>query len=90
MAAKVRRMEMRLTPEHKELLERAAEASGQPLTAFALSILIERAHEVLDRESRTILSRRDFDAFLKIIEDDREPSNQLKAALKRYRKVRRA
>ena len=90
MAAKAQRIEMRLTPEHKELLERAAEASGQPLTAFALAILIERAHEVLDRHSRTVLSRRDFEAFLKIIDDDREPSARLKQAVKRYRKARRA
>ena len=47
MATKTERVEMRLNPEHKELLERAAALSGQTVSAFGVPLLIEKARETL-------------------------------------------
>lgn len=88
MSARTERLDMRLTPDQKDLLERAASLSGQPLTGFALSHLVERAQEILDRFQRTVLSRRDAERFLDILSSDPEPTPALKAALRR-RKARR-
>lgn len=86
MSPRTARLEMRLTPEQKELLERAAAVAGLDLTAFALSVLTDRAFEVLERQTRTELSRRDQKRFLGIIESDEEPAPALKKAARKYRK----
>lgn len=88
MTAKTDRLEMRLSPEQKELLERAAALTGQPLTGFALSHLIDRAQEILDRHQKTVLSRRDQELFLGILESDAEPVSALKRALSRQKRRR--
>ena len=85
MAVKTDRLEMRLTSEQKELLERAAAISGQPLTGFALSYLLDQAHAVLERYQKTVLSRRDQEAFLGILAADSTPAPALKEALRRNR-----
>lgn len=88
MPAKTDRLEMRLTTEQKELLERAAEISGQALTGFALSHLLEMAREVIDRQQRTVLSLRDGRRFLEVLETDAAPAPSLVAAVRR--RTRRA
>lgn len=85
MATKTARLEMRLSREQKELLERAAAMSGQPLTGFALSHLLERAQQVVERHQRTALSRRDGERFLRLLESGYPPPPALKAALRRRR-----
>lgn len=89
MPTKTDRLDMRLTSDQKELLERAAAISGQPLTGFALSHLLETARELIERHQRTILSLRDGRRFLDILEADAAPSPALVSALRR-RRPRRA
>ena len=86
MATRTDRLEMRLSPQQKGLLERAAVLSGQPLTGFALSHLLDRAREVVEKHERTVLSGRDFARFLKLIDATSEPAPALKAAVRRHRK----
>ena len=74
MATKTERLDVRLSAEHKELLEQAAAITGQPLTSFAVSFLLEKAREVIAQHHRTVLSRNDWDRFLEILETDEEPS----------------
>ena len=88
MTTKTDRLEMRLSAEQKELLERAAAITGQPLTGFALSHLLERAQEIMDRHQKTVLSQRDQERFLSILESDVEPAPALKAALRRQKSRR--
>jgi uncharacterized protein (DUF1778 family) len=83
MPTRTERLDMRLTPDQKDLLERAATLSGQPLTGFAVSHLVECAQEILDRFQRTVLSRKDAGRFLDILDSDAEPAPALKAALRR-------
>lgn len=83
MPTRTERLDMRLTPEQKDLLERAASLTGQPLTGFALSNLVERAQQIIERSGRTLLSRRDAGKFLRLLEAPPEPVPALKAALRR-------
>jgi uncharacterized protein (DUF1778 family) len=82
VTTKADRLEMRLTPELKRLLERAAAISGQALASFIRAVLSERAQEIVDRRAATLLSRRDAKRLLSILESDEEPAPALRAAVR--------
>ncbi|HEU4338775.1 MAG TPA: DUF1778 domain-containing protein [Planctomycetota bacterium] len=82
MTTKAERLEMRLTPELKKLLERAAAISGQAVASFIRAVLSERAQEIVDRQTTTVLSQRDFKRFLSILDKDQEPAPALRAAVR--------
>lgn len=88
MATKTERVEMRLNPEHKELLERAAALSGQTVSAFGVPLLIEKARETLERHKTTTLSQADAARFLEILDSDEQPAPALKAAADRLKAKR--
>lgn len=81
MTASDDRIELRLSPELLDLLERAAAISGQPLPFFIRTTLSERAQSIVVRRATTVLTRRDFDQLLRIIDSDDEPVPALKAAV---------
>ena len=80
------RLDFRLQSEHKRLIEQAAMASGQTVSEFALSRLLDVARETLDRATTTQLSSRDREAFLALISEDAAPNEALQAAAERYRR----
>jgi hypothetical protein len=47
------RLELRIEPDNKLLIERAAELSHQSVTAFATDALVARAREVLEGPKST-------------------------------------
>ena len=83
MATKTERLDVRVTRQNKRLIEKAALVTGQPVTSFILSSALDRAREALERESRTVLSERDGRAFLRMLEEDRAPSEALVRAVRR-------
>lgn len=89
MATKQRRFDMRLDAQQKRLLERAAAIKGVRLTEFVRSNLLDRAREVVEREETTVLSDRDRETFLRILDAGAGPNEALKRAWKRSR-ARRA
>lgn len=88
MAQLTDRLDFRLTPANRKLIERAAELLGQPLTAFAVSTLLARAEEVVAQETRRRLSARDWKRFLEVLDDERVATPLARAA-KRYRASRK-
>jgi len=88
VATKGERLEMRLTREQKDLIERAARIRGLDVTSFAIPTVLEAAREVVGRQSVTVLSERDFKKFLRVLDADEEPAPKLKAAVKRLNKLR--
>jgi uncharacterized protein (DUF1778 family) len=86
MAVKSERLDVRVTREHKRLIEKAALVTGQPVTSFVLSSALDRAREALEGESRTLLSERDGRAFLRMLEEDRAPAEALARAVRRSRR----
>lgn len=80
------RLDLRLKSEHKALIKRAAELTGQSLTNFATSSLVEHAHQVIQQSETTQLSDRDRNLFLKLLDSDTKPNAALKRAAKAYKK----
>ena len=84
MPTKTQRLEMRLSADQKALLERAAALSGQVLASFIRSQAVHRAQEILEKHAQSQLSRRDFDQFLQILDQDK-PSPALRKAFRRHK-----
>ena len=80
------RLDFRLQSEHKRLIEQAAVASGQTVSEFALSRVLDAARETVERATTTQLNRRDREAFLALISEDSDPNEALQAAAERYRR----
>ena len=79
MATKTVRIEVRLSPEHKTLIENAAALNGQSISAFVVSEVLERVRQI----QFTLLSRRDWDRFLEIVDREEEPAPALVAAARK-------
>lgn len=78
------RMEFRVGPKAKSLVERAASATGVSATAFARAATIGRAKSILRRQPVTVLSDRDWRLFLRVIDSHAEPNAALRKAAKEY------
>jgi uncharacterized protein (DUF1778 family) len=86
--AQSERLDFRISPENKSLIERAASIQGQTLTSFASAVLLKAADEVIQSETTRTLSARDSQTFLAMLSSDVEPNAALKAAAKRYKERR--
>jgi uncharacterized protein (DUF1778 family) len=82
---KKERIELRVAPSAKLLIQRAMAISG--LTAGDLAY--EGARRVLDEHERRMLVGADRDAFLEAVMNPPEPTEKLVAALRRHREVLR-
>lgn len=80
------RIDLRVTQEEKELLERAASLKGISLSAYTLSHLLPVAKQDIATHERLVLSNRDRDLFLSVMENPPELKGKLKAAIDEYRK----
>ncbi len=76
------RMDVCLSNQAKELIEQAAALTGQSLSDFAVSALLERAQQVIRQESVRVLSQRDAEKFLTLL-DETEPNEALRKAAER-------
>ncbi|CCI19173.1 MAG: DUF1778 domain-containing protein [Microcystis aeruginosa Ma_QC_Ch_20071001_S25] len=79
------RIDLRVTQEQKELLEKAASLRGISLSAYTLLHLLPIAKQDIDTQERLILSDRDRDLFMSIMENPPELQGNLKTAIKKYR-----
>lgn len=80
---KKERIELRVAPSAKELIQRAMAVSG--LTAGDLAY--EGARQVLADHERMVLIGADRDAFLDALLNPPKPAEKLVAALQRHRQV---
>jgi len=83
------RINVRLSNELKQTIEQAASALGQTVSEFAIATVVREARQVLQDAQITRLSNRDRDRFLRALDAaDAKPSAALKAAARRYGKLR--
>ena len=82
------RLEFRLRPELKDLIVKAATASGKSITDYSVSALVETATRDLREHETRVLSDRDRDLFLAILDSDMEPNEAMKRAAARYKGIR--
>ena len=78
------RLEVRIAPELKATIERAAAALGLTLTDYSISRLVENARADLKQCESVVLSDRDRDLFLTLLSDDGQPNEAMKRAAGRY------
>jgi uncharacterized protein (DUF1778 family) len=82
---KKERIELRVAPSAKLVIQRAMAVTG--LTAGDLAY--EGARRVLEEHERMLLIGSDREAFLAAVMDPPEPTEKLVAALKRHREMTR-
>ena len=79
------RIDLRTSPEIKELIVRAASAAGMSVSAFLLGTAQERAKQILAEQEMITLTSRDWNAFAKALDNADKPKPKLSAAMKRQR-----
>ena len=77
------RIELRATSEEKRLLSAAAAHERLDLTSFIMRNALPAAREVVDRAERIVLSERDSERVLALLENPPEPTTALMAAARR-------
>ncbi len=82
-----KRLDIRLNAATKDLIQQAAELRSQTVTQFVVSALSEEAGKVLAEHRRTVLSNRDRDLFLKLLDTPPQPNKALRKAATAYRKL---
>jgi uncharacterized protein (DUF1778 family) len=78
-------LDLRLPPSVKEAVVQAAAQLGQSVDEFAISALAHTAREVIEHRGVTVLTSRDWERFLALLDEAAEPNAALKAAAERYK-----
>lgn len=78
---KTQRMELRVAPSVRKLIERATAVSG----LAAGDLAYEGARRILEDHERMVLRGEDREAFLKAVSNPPSPTARLVAALRRHR-----
>jgi uncharacterized protein (DUF1778 family) len=81
------RLEARISPEIKALLQKAADLEGRTLTDFVVSSVQAEAYRVIERYQTLKLSLEDSEAFVQALLNPPKPNNALKTAARRYKKA---
>jgi uncharacterized protein (DUF1778 family) len=77
------RIELRTTKEEKRLLAAAAAYERLDVTSFIMRNVLPVAREVMDRAERIVLSERDTERVLMLLENPPKPTSALLAAARR-------
>ena len=83
--ARSTRLETRVNPETKALLQRAAAIRGRSLSDFVLASAQQEAERAIREHDVITLSVRDSQRFAELVLNPPEPNEQLRAALQNYR-----
>jgi uncharacterized protein (DUF1778 family) len=78
---KTERMELRVAPSVRKLIDRATAVSG----LAAGDLAYEAARRILEEHERMVLRGADREAFLKAVSNPPRPASRLVAALRRHR-----
>lgn len=86
-ARRAARLDVRMPAQNRQLVERAAVMEGVSLTQFAETALVERARVVIATHEKTVLSERDMERFLVLLDEDAAPTPVLLRGIERYHKA---
>jgi uncharacterized protein (DUF1778 family) len=84
-----KRMNLRVRPEQKAKLTRAAALRNTDLTDFVLQPALREAEAVIEEAERIVLSERDSLMVLDLLENPPAPNAKLRAAIAAMPKPRR-
>jgi uncharacterized protein (DUF1778 family) len=82
---KVDRFEIRVNPEEKATVERAAMLSGLTVSAYMRSSVLQKARTDINQLEHLVLSDRDRDQFLNAVEAATPSTGKLKQAFANFR-----
>lgn len=82
VAVKDSRVDFRVSDVQKTLLERAAEIKHLSLSSYILSSSIKQAEQDIAENEMLILSNRDRDLVMSVLENPPEPNEALKGMFK--------
>lgn len=78
-------LDLRLPWAVKQAVEQAAAQLGQSVDDFAAGVLASTAREVIDHRGVTLLTPRDWERLVALLDQPAEPNAALKAAAQRYK-----
>ena len=78
--ARTERVQMRIDPAAKRLLERAAALSNTTVSAFVANNALEAAGRLLCERERLVVSDRDWELFFDALASPPEPNDALHGA----------
>ena len=81
---KTTRLDLRVRPDVKKIIEQAAEALGVSTTDFASAALVNEAQAVLEKHHRITLNNADRDRFLSALASEEGPNDALVQAAHRF------
>lgn len=79
------RVELRMTPEEKELLTAAAAREHLDLTSFVLRNVLPVAEATVQQRERLVVSMRDAQLILEYLDHPPPPTQALRDAARAYR-----
>jgi uncharacterized protein (DUF1778 family) len=83
----VARLEARISPETKALLQKAADLEGRTLTDFVVASVQAAAYRVIEQHQTLKLNMEDSEAFVDALLNPPKPNDALKSAALRYKQV---
>src|SRR5580704_13073864 len=81
------RLETRVTPDQKNLIERAAALQGRTVTDFVLTSVQDAARRAIEEHQRIDLSVRDSQAFVEALIKPQPVNDRLRDTVRRYRRA---
>ena len=85
-SAETSTIELKISKEHKETLEKAAAMTELSLNDYIIHYALVTAREHIVSYGKTVLSDRDREIFMAALENPPELNPKLKAAIDKYRK----
>ena len=85
---KEERLQIRVNPDEKRLLEQAAQSAHLSVSAFVLQAASQQAEELLAERQTIALTPEAAAAFAKALSQPEQVNERLRAALRRPRKFR--
>jgi uncharacterized protein (DUF1778 family) len=83
----VARLEARISPEMKALLQKAADLEGRTLTDFVVASVQAAAYRVIEQHQTLKLNIEDSEAFVDALLNPPNPNDALKSAALRYKQA---
>ena len=81
------RLEARISPETKALMQRAADLEGRTLTDFVVASAQAAAYKVIERHEILNLTPEDSAVFVEVLLNPPEPNDALRSAASRYKQA---
>src|SRR4029077_17769284 len=79
------RVDFRATPDIKQLIEHAASIMGMDVSSYLRATVVPAAQQVVEGFETRVLTDRDRDRFLMLLDKPGKANEKLKAASKNFR-----